>query len=196
MIPTPFIFESKLTPADFQKIGELSLRWSHIDHTVGNCLRVMLRIAPQEAVPMIFGLSLEQRMHRIRDLKAINPMPAKAETAFTELDIVLKGLQAVRNNVIHAILYWRDTDTAFHLRSKLRTFTKEQVFETEELTNYAAIAVLNLRYELGHKQHYPDEIPPPLPGRPDIPEFLRSLIQWPKPPKTAKPERQRRPSQS
>lgn len=182
MIPTPFRFEDKLKPADFQKIGQLSLRWSHIDHTVGNCLRVMLHLTPEEAVTMVFSLSAEQRRQRIREMASIKPLPPKAAHAFGELDAVMKGIQPFRNNVIHAILLWTDdgSSIAFHLRSKLRTVTKEQAFETEELTNYAAIAVLNFRFALGEKQYNPDEVPPPLPDRPDIPEFLRPSIRWPR----------------
>lgn len=92
----------------------------------------------------------------------------------------MRGIQPVRNNVVHSILLWTDGGyTGFHLRSKGRTLTKEQVFATEELTNYAAIAVLNFRYALGEKEHA-DEVPPPLPARPNIPDFLQTSIQWPK----------------
>jgi len=41
------------------------------------------------------------------------------------------GIRAIRNNVIHAVLI----DEAFAMRKNERTFTKEQIFETEELTN-------------------------------------------------------------
>src|SRR5450759_2479560 len=171
MIQTPFTFEKQLTPSDFEKIGRLSLRLSHIDHTIGNCLRVLLRLTPDEAVTMVFSLSSDSRLRCIRELNEINPLVAEANHFFRELDAVMKGIQSVRNNVVHAVLFWTDSAQQFHLRSKLRTYSKDQIFQTEELTNYAAHAVLNLRYVLGKQDHDPDEIPPPLPERPEIPEF-------------------------
>ena len=182
MIPTPFTFEQQLTASDFEKIGRLSLRWSHIDQTIGNCLRVLLRLTPEEAVTIVFSLNSDTRLRHIRELNGITPLSAEAIHYFRELDAVMRGIQSVRNNVIHALLMWSDGEQHFHLRSKLRTYSKDQIFQTEELTNYAAHAVLNLRYALGKQDHGPDEVPPPLPERPEIPEFLRSLIQWPKSP--------------
>jgi hypothetical protein len=44
MIPTPFRYEANVTPEDFQKIGQLSLRWSHTEHIIANCLKVMLAL--------------------------------------------------------------------------------------------------------------------------------------------------------
>jgi hypothetical protein len=56
--------------------------------------------------------------------------------------------------------------------------TKARIFQTEELTNYAAHAALVLRHSLDEKDSA--GAPPPLPERPDIPELLRSSIQFPK----------------
>jgi hypothetical protein len=87
----------------------------------------------------------------------------------------MKGIQFVRNNVIHAIvLDDLDEGHVFHLRSKRRSLTKAEIFSAEELTNYAAHAAISLRYALGLK-----DVPGarrPLPDRPDIPKFLRELI--------------------
>jgi hypothetical protein len=49
MIPSPFWFEGKLTPEDYRKLGKLSLRWSHIDHLIANCLKKLLRLTDDEA---------------------------------------------------------------------------------------------------------------------------------------------------
>jgi hypothetical protein len=77
----------------------------------------------------------------------------------------------VRNNVVHAVLI----EEEFILRSKTRTFTKEQTFETEELTNYASVLALTLRHEVGERD--PAYRPPdPLPDRPAVPEFLKPFI--------------------
>ena len=113
----------------------------------------------------------------MRDLQELNPLPTQAaKQAFDELDRVMKGLQAVRNNVIHAVLMYADGTDApiFELRSRSRGYTKAQVFETEELTNYAAYAAWVLRHELGDidSQNTPGQ----LPNRPLIPEFLQELI--------------------
>jgi hypothetical protein len=42
MIQSPFRYEANLTSADFEKLGRLSLRWSHTEHVIANCLKVML----------------------------------------------------------------------------------------------------------------------------------------------------------
>jgi hypothetical protein len=177
MIPSPFWFEGKLTPEDYQKLGKLSLRWSHIDHLIANCLKKLLRLTDDEARLVVFPLSTDIRLARMRDLQELNPLPTQAaKQAFDELDRVMKGLQAVRNNVIHAVLMYADGTDApiFELRSRSRGYTKAQVFETEELTNYAAHAALVLRHELGDKD--PAGAPGPLPARPQIPVFLKKLI--------------------
>jgi hypothetical protein len=89
---------------------------------------------------------------------------------------MMKGLQAVRNNVSHAVIMYavRTGDPIFELRSHSLGYTKAEVFETEELTNYTAHAAWVLRHELGDKD--PANAPSPLPGRPPIPGFLRKLI--------------------
>ncbi|WP_211434868.1 hypothetical protein, partial [Bradyrhizobium diazoefficiens] len=46
MIPTPYNFEPALTDAEYAKLGVLALRWSHIEHILGNCLKVILRLTP------------------------------------------------------------------------------------------------------------------------------------------------------
>lgn len=182
MIPTDFLrYEKVLAPADFQKIGELTLRWSLIEHTIGNCLRVLLRLTPEEAVSMVFKLSAGERRERIRDLVRINAVTPEADFLFKELDVVMRAIQPVRNNLVHSILLWTDggKNHFFHLRSRDKTISKEEVFSTEDLTTYALLAVVNLRYALGPKEHDPDEVPPALPERPEVPEFLRGSLQWP-----------------
>jgi hypothetical protein len=178
MTPTPFRFESTLSPEDFQKIGQLSLRWSHIDHIIANCLKALLGLSDEEAIVMVFPLSTDARLRRIKDLDQIKPIHDDGKRYFVELDTVMRGIQAVRNNVIHAIILEGHPDgTVFHLRSKQRTWTKSEIFAAEELTNYAAHAALLLRHALGEKD--PAGAPPPLPSRPEIPEFLRLLIKFP-----------------
>ncbi len=39
ILPSPFRFEAKLSAEAFEKLGRLSLRWSHIDHMIANCLK-------------------------------------------------------------------------------------------------------------------------------------------------------------
>ncbi|PBB26127.1 MULTISPECIES: hypothetical protein [unclassified Mesorhizobium] len=188
MIPTDFLrYEDVLAPADFQKIGQLTLRWSLIEHTIGNCLRVLLRLTPAESVPMVFKLAARERRERIRELIAVNPVPPETEFLFKELDVVMQAIQPVRNNLVHSILLWTGDrkNLFFHLRSKDKNLTKEEVFATEDLTTYALLAVLNFRFAVGPKDHDPDEIPPPLPERPEVPEFLRPSLRWPEKPSTA-----------
>jgi hypothetical protein len=56
MIPSPFWFEDKLTSEDYQTLGKLSLRWSHIDHSIANSLKRMLNLTDDEARVMVFPL--------------------------------------------------------------------------------------------------------------------------------------------
>ncbi|MES0049271.1 hypothetical protein [Mesorhizobium sp. M0053] len=185
MIPTDFLrYEKILVPEDFQKIGQLTLRWSLIDHTIGNCLRVLLRLTPAEAVHIVFRLGAAERRDRIRELIAINPVSSEADFLFKELDALMRAIQPVRNNLVHSILFWTNDgkDPSFHLRSKDKELTKAEVFATEDLTTYGLIAVSNLRYAVGPKDHGPDEIPLPLPERPEVPEFLRPSLRWPEKP--------------
>jgi len=175
MLETPFIFQNQLTPFDFQRLGELSLRWSHIEHIIGNCLRVMLRLSPEEAIVAVFPLGLEQRLKLIRKLKKLSSLNQEALDALAQLEHVMPGIQFVRNSVAHAILIRGDDgDQVFHLRSKKRSLTKDEIFSSEELTNYAAHAALSLRYALGMKGH--EGARHPLPEKPAIPEFLREMI--------------------
>lgn len=129
---------------------------------------------------MVFSLSADQRAERIKQLSEISPLPEYAAEAFEELRPVLKGIQYVRNNVVHSIVGQDDSDGhVFHLRSKKRSLTKAQVFSTEELINYAGHLVLALRYGLGFK----DGSPPTqyeYPERPQIPDFLKQIIHFKK----------------
>jgi hypothetical protein len=57
MISSPFWFEDKLASEDYQKLGKLSLRWSHIDHLIANCLKKLLRLTDDEAPLWSFRLT-------------------------------------------------------------------------------------------------------------------------------------------
>jgi hypothetical protein len=140
MIPSQFRFEANFAPEDYQKIGLLALRWSHIDHVIANCLKVLLRLTDEEAVIIVFPLSTDHRLNRIRKMIQLTPsLTEEAKKAFSELDAVMKGIQQVRNNVIHAVIMGGKMDPIFEMRSKQRSFTKTDIFETEELTNYAGM---------------------------------------------------------
>lgn len=189
MLQTPYLFEPNLSPEDYQRLGVLSLRWSHTEHVIGNCLKTMLRLTEQEAIVMVFPLGLEQRLGRMKDLAAISDLNAEAQVALNELLLIMKGIQFVRNNVVHAIVVDDAKDGhVFHLRSKQRALTKAQIFSAEELTNYAAHAAYSLRFALGLKGDVGQRHP--LPDRPEIPEFLRELI--PTHTKSDQPRRRRR----
>jgi hypothetical protein len=146
VIPTPYRFEKELSSEDFQKIGQLSLRWSHTEHIIGSCLKIMLRLSDEEAIVVVFPLTLELRLQRMNELSAINPLPPEAQKAFDELKLIMPGIQYVRNSIVHAIMMPDEREgQVFHLRSKRRSLTKAQVFACEDLTNYAAHIALNLR---------------------------------------------------
>jgi hypothetical protein len=175
MIPSPFRFEENLTPEDFLKIGQLSFRWSHTEHIIANCLKIMLRLSDKEAVVMIFPLSMDLRLQRIDKLRKLNPLPPKANAAFDGLRWAMGGLKQIRNTVVHAVMMDDARgDALLELRSKERSIAKAQVFDSEELTNYAAHAAIIMRHELGEKD--PAFTPLPLPDRPSIPVSLRRLF--------------------
>ena len=139
----------------------------------------MLRLSEEEAVIIVFPMSLDQRLNRMRELAEINTLKHNAKAALDELCVIMKGIQFVRNNVIHAIVAEDDKDGhVFHLRSKMRSLTKAEVFSVEELTNYAGHVVLALRYALGFKDDHGHNYTTP--DRPEIPTFLQSVIQFPK----------------
>jgi hypothetical protein len=78
-------------------LGQFALRWSHIEHTVANCLRVLLDIDPKAATIMVFPLSLHDRMDRIGKFDKLRPIPPETKTLFLELKPLVFAMQYVRN---------------------------------------------------------------------------------------------------
>ena len=68
MLASPFRFDKELSSDDFERLGRLSLRWSHIDHMIANCLKVLLGLNEDQARIMIFPLTSELRLQRIEEL--------------------------------------------------------------------------------------------------------------------------------
>jgi hypothetical protein len=62
MLTSPFRFDKELSSEDFERLGRLSLRWSHIDHMLANCLKILLRLDDNQARIMIFPLTSELRL--------------------------------------------------------------------------------------------------------------------------------------
>jgi hypothetical protein len=96
MIKTPYHFEADLSDQEFQKIGQFACRWALIEHTIGNCLRVMLGMNPKHATIMIFPLSLDHRMTRIRELLARQPtlLNDYQRSVLEELRPLIKAMQS------------------------------------------------------------------------------------------------------
>ncbi len=179
MISIPYRLEPELTPTEFQKIGQLAIRWSHIDQVIGHCLKAVLRLTGDEAIIIIFPLGTDARLNKISELNDVTPLNDTAQRALNELTPIMKGVQYVRNNVIHAFVSEDPVEGhTFHLQSKGRTLTKTQIFSVEEITNYAGHLALGLRYAVGFDGSPALEYA--WADRPEIPEFLRSLIQFPK----------------
>jgi hypothetical protein len=91
MIPPPFHFEAQLSHEEFQKIGQLSLQWSHIENIIGTCLRVMQNLSEDEAATKVFGLGLDQRLRKMSELAEQDPLNPEAKAAFDELKPVMAG---------------------------------------------------------------------------------------------------------
>jgi hypothetical protein len=193
MLNTPFSFEMSFTPAEYEKLGQLALRWSHIEHVLANCLRSMLRISNEEAIIVVFEMGAEKRLAHINELASIQQLNKDAKAALSGLNWVISGIRSIRNNVAHAVIMYDDKGRElFELRSKQRQFTKEQVFASEELTNYAAHAAISLRLALGvlgaeDSRHA-------LPERPDVPKCLTGYFQATSPGRKARRQAQPRSS--
>jgi len=138
----------------------------------------MLRLSDDAATVMVFPMNAETRLNRLCELNEIAPLSNEGQRILAELRPIMRGLQLVRNNVIHAFVREDTQDgVTFHLRSKDRVLTRGQVFSSKELTNYAGHLALALRLAIGVEGSAYSYA---LPDRPDIPEFLRSTIQFPK----------------
>jgi hypothetical protein len=169
MLGSPFNFEQRINPVEFQKLGELTMRWSHIHHIVGNCLKTMLRLTDEEAAISVFPLGFEGRLAQINKLSELQKLNSRARAALDALNAVATHINTVRNTVVHAIIVDDpELGKVLHLRSKRRVLTLEQVFSVEELTNYVARVALALRVALDDEpaEHFP------LPDKPSIPRFL------------------------
>ena len=92
-------FEYILTDDELQKLGELSLTWSHIEHTVGNCLTEILKLDEDEGTAIVFPLGLDQRLRYLRALTG--KMNTTTKELLAEFCLLSPGLQAVRNSVAH-----------------------------------------------------------------------------------------------
>lgn len=172
MIECPY--EYALTDKELQKLAEMSLTWSHTEHLIGICLKRVWKLDDDEGTAIVFPLPLETRLKYLSELKG--RISTGGQSVLKELSLIMKAIQPIRNTVAHAILINDTTDgTLFHLRSKDRTFTKEELFECEEITNYAAQLTICLRYELGFDRPREDSMPT-LPQRPAIPKPVREYI--------------------
>ena len=93
MLQSPFRFDTELSQEDFERLGRLSLRWSHIDHMIANCLKVLLGLDEDQARIIIFPLTSDLRLQRMDKLAKLKPLPSpKATKAFRELRTVMGGL--------------------------------------------------------------------------------------------------------
>jgi hypothetical protein len=179
MIPSPFRFEKDLTAEDFQKLGQLILRWSHMEHIVGHCLRLILGLTEEQATALIFPLNLEVRLQRIADQVEQKPLSPPVNAIYREMLGAIKTLQPIRNLIAHGVLLpnVEGEHDQFHSRQKSKRHSKEEIFRCEALINYAAHAALLLRQEFGD----PGAELGPLPQRPAIPAFLQSNFPKPHP---------------
>src|ERR1700730_13531843 len=129
MIPVPWRLEPDLAPEDFQKIGQLTIRWSHIDEIIGHCLKTILRLNDDQAAIIVFPMRSEARLDRITELNDVAPLNGAARFALSELKPIMKGIAMVRNSVVHSYVREDTKDGyTFHLRSKDRTLTRDEIY--------------------------------------------------------------------
>src|SRR4051794_11247706 len=101
MIETPYKFEANFSPEEFQKFGQFAVRWSHIEHTIANCLRVMLNFDPKQASVMIYPLSLDTRMSRMAERIKLIPLQPEQMVLFEELKPLIRAMQHLRTTTLH-----------------------------------------------------------------------------------------------
>jgi hypothetical protein len=173
MIPTPYAFEAKFSPEEFQKLGQFACRWANIEHVAANCLRVLLGFDPKQASVMIFPLSLETKMNRIENFSKIKPLSEDQAWLFAELRPLIAAMQYIRNTVLHGAAFdlSEGDEPFFLLRSKDQKITKSQLFESEDIINYTAHVIIAFRWSIGEKNS-PWGPPRTLPDRPPVPSFL------------------------
>ncbi len=195
MLDPPDFLDPEFTAEEFQKIGLLTIRWAHIDHLIGNCLARLLLLSAEQARVVVFPLTEDRRMATINELAQKKRMKKDAVAALKEMNWVLPAIRSIRNNVVHTVVFQDETgEHHFELRSKMRRFSMEQVFAAEELTNYAAHAVLAFRLALGLKSGMGGRHA--LPDRPAVPECLRAYFQAKNPSRKERRRAQREPSRA
>src|ERR1700730_6075554 len=167
MISCPFEYD--LTGDELKKLGEMSLTWSHTEHIIGLCLKELLKFSDDEAIAIVFQLPLENKLRYLRTFHA--RMDSIAMEVLKEFEFIMRGIQPLRNSIIHVILIDDTKDgILFHNRSKDRTFLKADVFACEEITNYAAhlahalFHAIRLPTSLGWRTSWPEK--PAIPGWP------------------------------
>jgi hypothetical protein len=180
-ITSPYRFEGRMTTEEFAKIGQFACRWSQIEHTIGNCLRRLLDMDPKPAQVMVFPLSLDQRMDRIKRLAGIKGVTPYQRALLNELKPLVKAMQYLRNQVLHGVVvdHFDGEEPFFHLRSKGRDLEKIELFECEDLINYTAHVTQAFRFTLGEKDD-PVGHSYQLPPRPPVPDFLPDECKLPK----------------
>jgi hypothetical protein len=76
---SPFRFDEELSPQEFEILGRLSLRWSHIDHMIANCLKIILGLDDDQAKIMVFPLTSELRLRKIEELTKLKSLPSESK---------------------------------------------------------------------------------------------------------------------
>src|SRR5262245_56338102 len=85
-------------------------------------------LTDNEAIDRVFPLYSKQKTDEIKRLIGSWNLSAEGDLAYPELMNVMSGVRT------------RGRDVTFEHRWKRRKFTRQEVLETEELTNYAAAA--------------------------------------------------------
>ena len=130
-------------------------------------LGVMLNLDAEQATALTFPMPLDRKIAWIgtlvegRAFDTIKPI-------VSELKAVINKVQSMRNTVIHGILLAptdeRD-DVAFYLRSKERIIPAKDVWDAEEVTNYACHVAAHFCWSLA-EPHNAAKLFAALPDRP------------------------------
>jgi len=165
-------FHYGLTPEELAKLGELALTWSHTEHLIGTCTKSVLGLTEEQADILIYPLSADRRMQLLKQHSGrVSP---ELQALIKELQTVMKAISIARNTAVHAIIIDNWEVPKFRLHSKDRVLTKEDILQSDALSNYATLLALHIRFKLDPAKLDGGTLKlPPLPTRPEIPKTLQ-----------------------
>jgi hypothetical protein len=165
---TPHFIYHGLSRDELARLGELTLTWSNMDHSIGQAVRLILKLTDEQFVAFVGPLATDRRMQLLK--KYSSNLPDELRSMIDELNLVIKPTLIARNTYVHAVVVDGWNIPKFKLMSKDRVLTKEDLLGSEPISNYAGLLALHIEIKLEKK--FDISLLPPLPSRPYIPPAL------------------------